>query len=66
MPVSQTISYAADSSPKNNPDSKRILPTLFNSFLDKQEAAAEKALRKVADEKGNFRQRQGSPTWGSR
>ncbi|KAL5118126.1 hypothetical protein ACEQ8H_003961 [Pleosporales sp. CAS-2024a] len=47
-------------------NSKRILPTLFNSFLDKQEAKAEKALKKVADDKGNFRQRQGSPTWGSR
>jgi GNAT superfamily N-acetyltransferase len=48
------------------PDSKRILPTIFNSFLDKQEAKAEKALKKVADDKGNFRQRQSSPTWGSR
>lgn len=47
-------------------DSTRVLPSIFNSFLDKQEAKAEKALRKVADEKGNFRQRQGSPTWGSR
>ncbi|KAH7398295.1 hypothetical protein BKA66DRAFT_437369 [Pyrenochaeta sp. MPI-SDFR-AT-0127] len=47
-------------------NSARILPTIFNGFLDKQEAKAEKALRKVADEKGNFRQRQGSPTWGSR
>ncbi|CAO2654781.1 Nn.00g115140.m01.CDS01 [Neocucurbitaria sp. VM-36] len=47
-------------------NSKRILPAIFNGFLDKQEAKAEKALRKVADEKGNFRQRQGSPTWGSR
>ncbi|KAF2855702.1 hypothetical protein T440DRAFT_464090 [Plenodomus tracheiphilus IPT5] len=49
-----------------DPDSTRILPAIFNSYLDKQEARAEKALRKVADEKGNFRQRQGSPTWGSR
>ncbi|KAH9882010.1 hypothetical protein J1614_001181 [Plenodomus biglobosus] len=47
-------------------NSTRILPAIFNGFLDKQEARAEKALRKVADEKGNFRQRQGSPTWGSR
>lgn len=47
-------------------NSKRVLPTLFNGFLDKQEAKAEKALKKVADEKGNFRQRQSSPTWGSR
>jgi hypothetical protein len=47
-------------------DSKRILPTVFNSFLDKQEVKAEKALKKVADDKGNFRQRQSSPTWGSR
>ncbi|KAF1846712.1 uncharacterized protein K460DRAFT_281785 [Cucurbitaria berberidis CBS 394.84] len=47
-------------------NSKRILPPIFNGFLDKQEAKAEKTLRKVADEKGNFRQRQGSPTWGSR
>jgi len=47
-------------------NSKRILPTIFNSFLDKQEAKAEKALKKVADDKGNFRQRQSSPTWGSR
>lgn len=48
------------------PDSERILPAIYNGFLDKQEAKAEKALRKVADEKGNFRQRQSSPTWGSR
>jgi hypothetical protein len=47
-------------------DSKRILPPVFNSFLDTQEAKASKALKKVADDKGNFRQRQGSPTWGSR
>lgn len=47
-------------------NSKRILPAIYNGFLDKQEAKAEKALRKVADEKGNFRQRQSSPTWGSR
>lgn len=50
----------------SHPDSHRVLPAIFNGFLDKQEARAEKALRKVADEKGNFRQRQGSPTWGSR
>jgi GNAT superfamily N-acetyltransferase len=48
------------------PDSKRVLPAVYNAFLDKQEAKAEKALRKVADDKGNFRQRQSSPTWGSR
>lgn len=47
-------------------NSKRVLPAIFNGFIDKQEAKAEKALRRVADEKGNFRQRQGSPTWGSR
>ncbi|OAL54324.1 hypothetical protein IQ07DRAFT_583621 [Pyrenochaeta sp. DS3sAY3a] len=47
-------------------NSKRILPRIFNGFLAKQEARAEKALHKVADAKGNFRQRQGSPTWGSR
>lgn len=50
----------------SKPDSTRILPAIYNGFLDKQEAKAEKALRKVADEKGNFRQRQSSPTWGSR
>jgi GNAT superfamily N-acetyltransferase len=47
-------------------DSKRVLPAVFNTYLDKQEARADKALKKVADDKGNFRQRQGSPTWGSR
>jgi GNAT superfamily N-acetyltransferase len=47
-------------------NSKRVLPPIFNGFLNKQEAKAEKALRKVADTKGNFRQRQSSPTWGSR
>ncbi|KAF9694750.1 hypothetical protein EKO04_007420 [Ascochyta lentis] len=47
-------------------NSKRILPAIYNGFLDKQEVKAEKALRKVADDKGNFRQRQSSPTWGSR
>jgi GNAT superfamily N-acetyltransferase len=47
-------------------DSQRILPAIFNGFLDKQDAKADKALQKVADVKGNFRQRQGSPTWGSR
>ena len=47
-------------------DSQRILTSIYNGFLDKQEAKAEKTLRKVADEKGNFRQRQSSPTWGSR
>ncbi|KAF2994516.1 hypothetical protein E8E13_002965 [Curvularia kusanoi] len=55
------ILFAAD-----HANSKRILPSIYNGFLDKQEAKAEKALRKVADEKGNFRQRQSSPTWGSR
>lgn len=50
----------------NHANSTRLLPPTFNGFLDKQEAQAEKALRKVADEKGNFRQRQCSPTWGSR
>ncbi|KAL6710221.1 hypothetical protein ACN47E_009167 [Coniothyrium glycines] len=47
-------------------NSNRVLPAVFNGFIDKQEAKAEKALRKVADAKGNFRQRQSSPTWGSR
>ncbi|KAI4952247.1 hypothetical protein J4E91_003709 [Alternaria rosae] len=47
-------------------NSKRILPTIFNGYLNKQDAKAEKALQKVADAKGNFRQRQSSPTWGSR
>ncbi|EDU42053.1 acetyltransferase [Pyrenophora tritici-repentis Pt-1C-BFP] len=47
-------------------DSKRVLPSIFNGFLNKQDAKAEKALQKVADAKGNFRQRQSSPTWGSR
>ncbi|KAF2645241.1 acetyltransferas-like protein [Massarina eburnea CBS 473.64] len=47
-------------------NSKRVLPALYNGFLDKQEVRAEKALEKVADEKGNFRQRRSSPTWGSR
>jgi GNAT superfamily N-acetyltransferase len=47
-------------------DSKRVLPGVYNGFLNKQEARAEKKLEKVADEKGNFRQRRSSPTWGSR
>ena len=47
-------------------DSKRVLPAFYNGFLDKKEARADKALEKVADEKGNFRQRRSSPTWGSR
>ncbi|USP76016.1 hypothetical protein yc1106_03290 [Curvularia clavata] len=47
-------------------NSKRVLPPIFNGFLNKQELKAEKALQKVADTKGNFRQRQSSPTWGSR
>ncbi|CAA9964893.1 gnat family [Pyrenophora teres f. maculata] len=47
-------------------NSKRVLPSIFNGFLNKQDAKAEKALQKVADAKGNFRQRQSSPTWGSR
>ncbi|KAF2273539.1 acetyltransferas-like protein [Westerdykella ornata] len=47
-------------------NSKRILPWIYNGFLDKQERRAEKKLEKVADEKGNFRQRRSSPTWGSR
>jgi len=47
-------------------NSKRILPAIFNGYLNKQDAKAEKALQKVADAKGNFRQRQSSPTWGSR
>ncbi|CAI6332565.1 unnamed protein product [Periconia digitata] len=51
---------------EDHANSKRVLPAVYNSFLDKQEARAEKALEKVADEKGNFRQRRSSPTWGSR
>ncbi|KAF2659198.1 hypothetical protein K491DRAFT_689553 [Lophiostoma macrostomum CBS 122681] len=51
---------------RDHANSKRILPRLYNGYLDKQEARAEKALEKVADEKGNFRQRRSSPTWGSR
>ncbi|KAJ4368206.1 hypothetical protein N0V83_006562 [Neocucurbitaria cava] len=51
---------------QDHANSKRIMPAVFNGFLDKQEVKAEKALQKVADAKGNFRQRQGSPTWGSR
>lgn len=47
-------------------DSKRLLPAFYNGFVDKKEERAEKALEKVADEKGNFRQRRSSPTWGSR
>jgi hypothetical protein len=47
-------------------DSTRVLPGIYNGFLNKQEARAEKKLEKVADEKGNFRQRRSSPTWGSR
>ncbi|KAF2708921.1 hypothetical protein K504DRAFT_291781 [Pleomassaria siparia CBS 279.74] len=47
-------------------NSKRLLPAFYNGFIDKREARAEKALEKVADEKGNFRQRRSSPTWGSR
>lgn len=61
-----TLSYFQHSELTSISDSKRVLPTIYNGFLDKQEAKAEKALRKVADEKGNFRQRQSSPTWGSR
>lgn len=60
-------SFRSTASQTNNAlDSKRILPRVFNGFLARQEARAEKALHKVADAKGNFRQRQGSPTWGSR
>ncbi|KAJ4301522.1 hypothetical protein N0V90_003615 [Kalmusia sp. IMI 367209] len=51
---------------RDHANSKRILPSFYNGFMDKQEAKAEKALEKVADEKGNFRQRRSSPTWGSR
>jgi len=66
MPVSCSHTCVTACKPNDNTDSKRILPSVFNSFLDKQEAAAEKTLKKVADDKGNFRQRQSSPTWGSR
>jgi hypothetical protein len=67
MPVSSIVArtYCYHVLTRNS-DSQRILPSIYNGFLDKQEAKAEKALRKVADEKGNFRQRQSSPTWGSR
>jgi hypothetical protein len=34
--------------------------------MNERETKAEKKLEKVADEKGNFRQRRSSPTWGSR
>ncbi|KAF2248744.1 hypothetical protein BU26DRAFT_518961 [Trematosphaeria pertusa] len=51
---------------RDHANSKRILPGLYNGFLNKKEARAEKRLEKVADEKGNFRQRRSSPTWGSR
>jgi hypothetical protein len=66
--ASMSLRYCESQSSQANhlSDSKRILPTVFNGFLDQQEAKAEKALKKVADEKGNFRQRQSSPTWGSR
>jgi hypothetical protein len=47
-------------------DSKRVLPWVYNGFLNKAEKRAEKKLERVADEKGNFRQRRMSPTWGSR
>ncbi|KAF2188194.1 hypothetical protein K469DRAFT_724759 [Zopfia rhizophila CBS 207.26] len=50
----------------NHANSKRILPRFYNGFFDKRNERAEKALEKVADEKGNFRQRRSSPTWGSR
>jgi hypothetical protein len=67
MPVSSTIARTYCHHVLTRiPDSQRILPSIYNGFLDKQEAKAEKALRKVADAKGNFRQRQSSPTWGSR
>ncbi|ORY16757.1 acetyltransferas-like protein [Clohesyomyces aquaticus] len=51
---------------RDHANSKRILPKFYNGFLDKREVRAEKALEKVADDKGNFRQRRSSPTWGSR
>ncbi|KAF2744189.1 acetyltransferase [Sporormia fimetaria CBS 119925] len=51
---------------RDHANSKRILPGIYNGYLNNQEAKAEKALEKVADEKGNFRQRRSSPTWGSR
>jgi hypothetical protein len=47
-------------------DSHRILPAIYNGFMNERQAKAEKKLEKVADEKGNFRQRRSSPTWGSR
>ncbi|KAF2265858.1 hypothetical protein CC78DRAFT_177812 [Lojkania enalia] len=47
-------------------NAERVLPRIYNGFLDKRDQRAEKALEKVADEKGNFRQRRSSPTWGSR
>ncbi|KAF2873415.1 acetyltransferase [Massariosphaeria phaeospora] len=51
---------------QHHANSKRILPNLYNGYISEKEAKAEKALEKVADEKGNFRQRRSSPTWGSR
>ncbi|KAF1994784.1 hypothetical protein P154DRAFT_364568 [Amniculicola lignicola CBS 123094] len=51
---------------EDHANSKRILPSLYNGYMDKREKKAEKKLEKVADEKGNFRQRRSSPTWGSR
>lgn len=51
---------------RDHANSKRVLPAFYNGFLNKRELRAEKALEKVADDKGNFRQRRSSPTWGSR
>ncbi|KAF2739065.1 hypothetical protein EJ04DRAFT_9343 [Polyplosphaeria fusca] len=47
-------------------NSGRILPRIYNGFLNRRDERAATKLEKVADEKGNFRQRRSSPTWGSR
>ncbi|KAF2682144.1 acetyltransferas-like protein [Lentithecium fluviatile CBS 122367] len=51
---------------RDHANSQRVLPSIYNGFMNEREAKAEKKLEKVADEKGNFRQRRSSPTWGSR
>lgn len=47
-------------------NSHRVLPPIYNGYMNERQTKAEKKLEKVADEKGNFRQRRSSPTWGSR
>ncbi|KAF2019932.1 hypothetical protein BU24DRAFT_129783 [Aaosphaeria arxii CBS 175.79] len=51
---------------RRHANAQRVLPAFYNGFLDRRDERASKALEKVADEKGNFRQRRSSPTWGSR